>query len=153
MLVAQQALLTKILAQLIEHAVAGPYSGALDGVFIGLSKPPTGTLTSNSPFTAITEANYDGYARQPIVWRAPYVEIGGAISLQSAQTYWTPTDTLIQNTINGMFVADALTAGNLLASEIFAVPQPLAGPQNAFSLALIFALGANNNYGGSVIIN
>lgn len=153
MFVVQNTLAAKLLQAAIDHAIAGPFSGALDGVFVGLSIAPTGTLAPNSPFTAIHEAGYTGYARQPVVWRPPYIETGGANAVQSAQTYWTPTDSVLPQTITGMFVADAITAGNLLLSEMFAVPQPLGGPQNAFSLALIFALAANSNYGGSTIIN
>ncbi len=153
MLIATNVLLQKLLQDAIDHALAGPYSGGLDGVFVGLSIAPTTGQSPDSTMADITEANYDGYARQAVVWHPPYVEQGGANAVQSASLYWTPTDSTKPNTIVGMFLADANVAGNLLASEFFTAPQALAGPQSAFSLSLIFALAANTGFGGSTIIN
>lgn len=153
MLVPSYALLNKLLTQSIQHAVAGPFSGCLDGVFIGLSVAPTTGLTPSSVLAAIHEATFTGYARQAVVWHPPYIESGGAEAIVSSSTYWTPTDGVTPNTITGMFLADALTNGNLLASEQFAVPQPLAGPSNAFSLSLVVQLLASIGYGFSTAVN
>ena len=59
--------LNKLLAQTILHAQAGPYSGVLDGMFLGLGQIPTQTLSPSQGLTSITEANYTGYAGQPVV--------------------------------------------------------------------------------------
>jgi hypothetical protein len=153
MLIPMNVLLTKLLNAAIDHAVAGPFSGPLDGVYIGLSIAPTTAQAPVSTLSNITEAGFTGYARQLVVWHPAYDEAGGAIAIQSSSTYWTPSDAVLPETITGMFLADAIVAGNLLAAEMFAVPQPLAGPSNAFSLAVLFAQPPNSNYGGATIIN
>lgn len=145
--------LQKLLAQLIDHAVAGPFSGVLDGTYVGLGQTPTGTLQPNQGMSAITEANYDGYARVPVTWKGPYVNPSGSSTIQSDGSYFVPTDSTVQNTITSMFVADALTAGNLLLSMVLPNgPIFMTGPQTAFSLSLLFQLQATNNFGTALVI-
>ncbi len=145
--------LQKLLAQLIDHAVAGPYSGLLDGTYVGLGQQPTGTLTPNQGLSAITEANYDGYARLPLTWRGPYQTLSGSATLQADNVFFQATDTTVPNQITTMFVADALTAGNLLFSEV--LPGgiiPMIAPTSAFGMAVLFQLALGTNYGDVIII-
>jgi hypothetical protein len=145
--------LEKLLAQLIDHAVSGPYSGVLDGLYLGLGQTPTGTLNPSQGVSAITEATYDGYARQAITWHGPYTDALGAQAVQSAALYFTPTDATIHNSITSMFLADAITAGNLILSEIMpGGPIGMSGPANAFSIAVVFQMASGNDYGDVVVI-
>lgn len=154
MYVASTFFLEKLLAQLVDHAVVGPFSGVLDGTFCGLGQTPTGTLTPSQGLSAIKEADYDGYNRLPIVWKGPYLDVAGNSKLQADGLFFTPTDAVKPNQITSVFIADAVTAGNLLISTILPNgPIWLNGPQNAFALSLLFQLLATGNYGDVIVIS
>lgn len=145
--------LQKLLSQLVDHAVAGPFSGVLDGTFIGLGQQPTGQLNPDAGLSAITEANYDGYARLPLTWRGPYRVISGSAKLQADNVFFQATGAVVANQITSMFVADALTAGNLLFSEV--LPGgiiPMTGPTSAFGLAVLFQMAFGADLGDVVVI-
>lgn len=145
--------LQKLLAQLVDHAVAGPFSGVLDGTYVGLGQQPTGTLSPSQGLSGITEANYDGYARLPLTWRGPYQTYPGSGSLQADNVFFQATGSVVGNQITSMFVADALTGGNLLFSEILPGGLiPMTGPTSAFGMAVLFQLAIGANYGDVVII-
>lgn len=145
--------LEKVLAALIDHAIAGPYSGPLDGIFLGLGQFPTPTLNPSQSLSAITEATYTGYARQAVVWHGPYASGVYDQSIQSTSLFFTPTDGVVPNQITSIFVADAITAGHLLLSQILPNgPVFLNGVDNLLSLALSFQMLANTNFGSAVII-
>jgi hypothetical protein len=146
--------LEKLLAQLIDHAIAGPFSGVLDGTFVGLAQFPSTTLNPSDGLSALTQATYSGYARQPIVWHGPYTDGAGQQAIQSGNLYFQPTDALTPNQITMMFVADALTGGNLLFSEVLpGGPIFLTDATTAFGLSVVFQLPANANFGDAVIIH
>jgi hypothetical protein len=142
--------LDKVLSQLLDHAIAGPFSGVLDGCFVGLGQFPTPTLGPNNVIADITEANYDGYARLPLTWRGPYLNPLGQPSIQADGNYFVPT---VSNQIVMMFIADALTAGNLLLSTpLPGGPVFLSNPTTAFALSQVFQLLTGNNYGTPIVI-
>jgi hypothetical protein len=145
--------LQKLLTQLIDHAVAGPYSGLLDGTYLGLGQQPTGTLNPTQGLSAITEATYDGYARLPLTWHGPYQPQIGQATLQADGSFFAPTGSVVTNQITSMFVADALAAGNLLFSEVLPGGViPMIGVTSGFGLAVLFQLAFGNNYGDVVVI-
>lgn len=145
--------LEKLLAQLIDHAIAGPYSGVLDGLFLGLAQFPSTTLNPGDGLSKLTEATYTGYARQAVTWHGPYTDAAGQQAIQSAADYFTPTDAVTPNQITMMFLADASTSGNLILSEVLpGGPIFLNGPANAFSMSVIFQLPNGSNYGDVVVI-
>jgi hypothetical protein len=138
---------------LVDHAVAGPFSGVLDGVFIGLGQAPTGTIKPSDTLAAITEADFDGYARLALTWKGPYIDPAGAAKIQADGNYFACTDATKPNQITSMFVADALTAGNLLFSEVLpGGPIWMNALGNAFSLSVLFQLPVGVNYGDVVVI-
>jgi hypothetical protein len=146
--------LEKLLAQMIDHAVAGPFSGVLDGLFLGLGQIPTGTLNPNQGISSITEATFDGYARLAVTWSGPYTDGMGQQAIQSHSIYFTPTGSTTPNTITSMFLADALTAGNLILSEVLPGGNIiLNGPTTAFGMSVVFQLPNGSNYGDVVIIH
>lgn len=145
--------LNKLLAQLIDHAIAGPYSGVLDGLYLGLAQFPSSTLNPAQGLSALTEATYTGYARQAITWRGPYTRGVDTQTIQSDALYFTPTDAITPNQITMMFLADALTDGNLILSEVLpGGPIFLNGPENAFGISAVFEIPTDANYGDAVII-
>jgi hypothetical protein len=153
LLTLMNAMLEKILNQSADHAVAGPFSGCLDGVYVGLSVAPTTAQNPNGVLANIHEATYTGYARQLLVWHPAYIEPAGSVAIQSASLYWTPTDAVVPNIITGLFLADAITVGNLLGAEQFDVGQNLGGPSNAFSSTVLVQLLTTLGYGFSTITN
>lgn len=153
MWVVTTVLLERILAALIDHAIAGPYSGPLDGLFLGLGQFPTPGLNPSQDLTAITEATYTGYARQAIVWHGPYAIGTYDQSIQSASLFFTPTGSTVGNQITSMFLADAVTAGNLLASQLLpGGPVFLNGTDNTLPLAVVFQLLTATNFGRGVLV-
>lgn len=145
--------ITKMLAQLIDHAIAGPFNGVLDGAFLGLGQFPTQSLNPKQDLSAITEATYAGYARQPVVWHGPYAKGNYDQAIQSAALFFTPTGSGVSNQITSLFLADAITAGNLLLSEpLPGGPIFLNNPDNTFSLSLVFQMLTGTNYGDAVVI-
>ncbi len=153
MWVVTTVLIERILAALIDHAVVGPYSGPLDGLYLGLGQFPTATLNPSQALADITEATYTGYARQAVVWHGPFAVGTYDQSIQTASLFFTPTGTTIGNQITSMFLADALTAGNLLMSQVLPNgPVFLNGPDNTLPLAVIFQLLTATNFGRGVVV-
>lgn len=151
MYVPTTAFIIKVLAALIDHAIAGPYSGPLDGLYLGLSKNPTPTLNPSQGLASITEANYDGYARQAVVWHGPHSLGTYDQAIISGSLNFVPTGSVVGNQIVGMFLADALTAGNLLLSELLPNgPVFLNTPDNLLALAVNFQLLTATNFGDVV---
>jgi hypothetical protein len=74
--------------------------------------------------SALTEANYDGYSRQEVVWYKPYQGTGGPAILQGASLLFAPTDALSSNTIQGIFLSDSAVsgAGDLWAGQVLPAP-------------------------------
>jgi hypothetical protein len=114
-----------VAAGLIDHTVAGNYSGPLYGDYLGL-------FTANSTFSPasvigdLTEPTYTGYARvacEP--WVGPLYPAGVAVpTVVSANALFQVSGGSVFQTIIGWFLADAITAGNLHVLNLFPVPIP-----------------------------
>jgi hypothetical protein len=99
----------------------------------------------------IVEAGYTGYARQAVVWGAPYQATDGLQAMNAGSLSFTPTDALKPQTVVGLILADAVTAGNLLGMLLFDTPVPLNGPNQILDVLLTFGLDALGNYGTAVM--
>jgi hypothetical protein len=153
MWVVTQYLLNLILSTLTKHAVAGPFSGALDGAYVGLFITPTQPMLPTQGISSITEATYDGYARLPLTWYPPYLDPAQVPTIESAGAHFVPTGSVVANQITGVFVSDAVVAGNLLMSCFLPMPgRQMAGVLNAMTVAALFQFGVAN-YGGPTIID
>ena len=124
--------------------------GPLQGVYIGLYTAPTPPLSSQSRLADITEALYSGYARHLVQWYPPFISSDGPYTLEGRSQLYSPSDSLNGQVITGIFLADAPTGGNLLASQSL-TPNPVAlpGPTAAMIVDPEFTLGFGNNYGGA----
>lgn len=152
MYVVSTYLLNLLLTEMI--AASGTVIGALHGAFLGLAQFPSTTLNPSQGLSALTEADYNGYARQALTWSGPYTDASGQKAVQSNALYFAPTDALKPNQITMMFVASAVTAGNLLYSEVLpGGPIFLNDATNAFGISSVFQLPNGANYGDSVIIH
>jgi len=100
----------------------------------------------------ITEANYDGYARQEVVWYPTYQDLDGAQQLDGVSQYFSPVDSLIPLVITGMFMASALTGGTLwMQQPIGGAGYPLGGPTGALVVVPSIQFSPTGNFGGAVV--
>jgi hypothetical protein len=147
-----QKLLTDMANALRAHALAGPVNGSLDGTFLGLYQAGTPVLNRANVLADITEANFTGYARQALVWDAPYTDQAVLEVLEAASLHWQPTDAVVPNVITGLFIASAAVAGQLLASV--PLPSPgvgLPGPLAALTVIARFGLDFDGNWGDFIL--
>ncbi len=140
-----------VLNDLIEQNPSSGVAPSLKGVYQGLYTAPTGTPTPASTMASITEANYDGYARQAVVWFEPFLDVLGPFNLQGANMQFRPTDAVVPNTITGAFLATAITGGNLLLAAAFVQPVALSGPLTALTISPVFQLAFTSNYGRPLV--
>jgi hypothetical protein len=146
-------LLQAILDAIYGHALPSGLVGPLDAVYVGLYIAPTAPINQNSLLSNITEATYDGYARQEIVWFPTFIDQAGPQTLEGASLFFSPTDATVPNTITGIFIASALTGGVLLAAQALATPGvPLIGPSNALTVVPQFQLPFQQIYGGGQLV-
>jgi hypothetical protein len=146
--------LLRVLNDLVLKQSGGSYQGALSGIWCGLYKPPTSPITQYSTMAGITEANYDGYSRQAVVWFPPWQSTGGPEILAAQDLWYSPTDALVSNQITGVFLADAFYGGNLLAAAV--VPNPgvqLSGPATAMKVQPQYQLPFTQIYGSPAIVS
>jgi hypothetical protein len=102
-----------------------PYDGPLVGAHVGLFTAWPGSYSPTRVIGDLTEAGYTDYARQPAVFGTPYTGSDGWVSVPVGELEWRPTDAVTPNTVIGLFLASAITAGVLLGVEAFAAPVAL----------------------------
>lgn len=130
-----------------DHAVAGPFSGALDGAKLMLF---TNAITpSNTNVVAdLTVPLYTGYAAQAVTW-GPVVDLGGGTyGITSNLATFQPTGGTPNDVIQGWGLTDS-TGATLLAAGTFAAPIPIASVFDACVFAV--AIGFGGSLPGDVI--
>jgi hypothetical protein len=113
-LVPTKALLLDLLAAATQAAAGA--AGPLHTAYMGLYIAPTPLPSFNMVIADITEAGFTGYARQALVWGPAYVTQAGNVGIDGGSLHWQPSDAVTPQTISGVFIASALTAGTLLAA-------------------------------------
>ena len=147
MWVATFAFLAAVMNNLVAHNLSAFYNGVLQAVYAGLYISPTPAPTPGLILSGITEANYQGYARQPVVWFPTFIDSAGPQDLAAQNMQFTPTGSATGNTITGAFIATALTGGVLYLAATLPVPVALPSPGYALDLSPVFQLSYQNNYG------
>jgi hypothetical protein len=143
-----QHFLQGLAAAAIANVASGGYTGPLKTAYLGLCIAPTPAFNQLSLITTITEANYDGYARQEIMWGTTYQSSSQLQVIPGGSLVFQPSDSTVPNTITGAFIADALTAGNLLMGLLLPPPGvPLDSAEAALELLVRFGLDFNGNWG------
>jgi hypothetical protein len=139
-----------LLADSLTRTMGGsPTVGPLEACYLGLSVAPTPAYRFASLIADITEANYDGYARQEVVWYPPYVSTQGPVTVEGASLFFAPTDAVLAATITGVFLATAPSGGLLLGGAPLAVPYPiLANPLTALTIVPAVQLPLGAVWGG-----
>jgi hypothetical protein len=138
-------------ADLVDSQSSSP---PLNACFFGLFTAPTGSLSNTTVLADITEANYDGYARQLVTWYPPFISAAGPYLLAAHSQAFTPTDSTVPNTITGCFLASAATGGvYLCGTSILPTPIPLTGPQSTILVDCEISLPFTPTYGGPTLQN
>lgn len=150
LLVPTRALLADILAD-ITQAASGT-AGHLHAVFLGLYVAPTPVPNVNLLMADITEATFTGYARQAIVWGPPYVSQAGYEAMDAGSLHWQSSDAVTPNTITGVFIASAITAGVLLAAMKFDNPVALPDQFHLLDTLTRFALDPTAFWGDGDVV-
>lgn len=113
-------------------ALAG-VAGTLNGVLIALFKNDFAP-NQDSLIADFTEADYTGYARSTaVVWGTPFINVDGVAEMIAPGKQFQPSGTTVANTIYGYYVVDS-GGTDLVYSERFATPVPLAGPLDALPI-------------------
>jgi len=109
------------------------------------------TPTDQTVLADLTEANYDGYARQAShTWGDVFIDPNGLYSEQAQQLVFSPTGSDTMNTIYGLFVVGSDSAA-LLAVEPFDSPVPLTGPLSNLTITLRVGADRTGKWGFSVV--
>jgi hypothetical protein len=143
-----------LLLRLLQAAIRGSGAGAagpLSAAWLGLYQPPTVPITPQSTMANITEANYDGYSRQLVVWFPPYISAAGPEQMSAQDLFFMPIDPLVANQITGVFLADAFYGGSLLAAAVLPAPGvQLTGPTRALKVQPNVQLSTAQLYGAPI---
>lgn len=140
--------LASVMDALGAATISAFYESVLGKTWLGLFIAPTPAPTPAMLLANITEANYDGYARQPLVWFPTFLDAAGPQDLAAQNLHFAPNDALVPNTITGAFIVTAASGGQLYLAAMFAVPVALPGPQYALNVAPVFQMAYTANYGG-----
>lgn len=135
-----------ILTVLTEKIGSGGFTGPLNSatlVLIQAAFAPTPQTT----FGQLTEATYSGYARVTnLAWGVPVLQANGTYSQLSALSTFLAVgaSNFVGNVIWGWALIDTANPPNLLFSEAFAQPVPIAVPGDGFGLVLQNNVGPGN---------
>lgn len=120
-------------------AAAPGAAGALNAAHVGLlvDAPP---WALDMDATAATEADFDGYARKPVVWGT----IGHAPSKRSkvpiTSIRWTKTAGIVSNVIRAVGLFSAITAGDMLAVAYLGTPVEIVDELTPLDLHLVLMM-------------
>lgn len=129
----------------------GSESTQLGSASMGLLKAPfvpSPTLT----LASLTEANYDGYARQAIGNPSiPFSGTDGNEYVEGLTVQFTASDTITPNTIYGIFLTFGNSTVNLWATDALTNPFNMNGPSSRLTITPRIGLNPGGNYGLNVI--
>lgn len=103
----EDALVMSIQMDLAALAAITGAGGDLDGALVGLYKAG-GPPTRETDLSALTEADYNGYAREAVTWDAPSIADDGTPEVLGSLGEFRPTNNLAPNPeILGAFLVEA----------------------------------------------
>lgn len=149
----QTKAITRILAtSALQHVVAGNYTGALYGAYLGLFTAISPPASPDSVLADLTEATFAGYARQAVTWAAETDSSDGFAQLLGGLLSFTPTDAVTPNTIVGVFLASAITAGTLWSLEMLPAAIPLVNTHTTLNYVPAFGTLFAGDYDAGVVV-
>lgn len=134
-----------------DTVTTAPFVGAVVGLLKDHYAPGPGSVYTGD--VAIHEADFTGYAHQPLALGKVAQGQGGYVLSDSTATFqWQPTDAAKSQSIYGQFLlgADSVT---LLGVEMFNAPIPLPDANHALTVVVIVGLNAYGGYGNSLVSN
>lgn len=144
----------QVLLQLSECEASAPFSGVLCGVYVGLATGVPPGLNRSTVLAQFTEAVFPGYARLPLTWRLPYFGTNGLWNLEADCVHWQPTANLAGQIQTSVFVASALSGGQLLLADVFPGPGvDLSNVQDALTMIVRYGFDPTGNYAGYVVVD
>jgi len=141
------AAMAKILTDILDETVAGNHDGLLADAHVGLFQTGTPGFSEGRVLADIVVATYDGYARQPVVWGSVGVDPNLRQSVHGGGLLFSPTGSVTPNTLTGIFLADALVAGNLLGLAYFETPISFASIADDLTVVPVVAVPLVGNWG------
>lgn len=152
MWIATYAFLSAVMDALTAAAISAFYESVLGKCWVGLYQAPTPAPTPQLLLSGITECNYDGYARQPLVWFRTFLDASGPQIVVAQNMLFAPIDAIVPNTVTGVFVVTASAGGLLYLAAALATPVNLSGPPYSLVSQPTFQLAFTNNYGGPAVL-
>ncbi len=131
----------QVLANMLADTVLGG-NGTLVGCYLGLFTAWPG-YSFTRVLADLTAANYTGYARQLLVFGTQGTDPDERPEVESASLLFSPTDGVTPNTIIGVFLADAVAAGNLLGVGLLPAPVELNDASDDLTVAVKIAIPAD----------
>lgn len=140
------------LVNLSKHVAAGNFDGPLHGAYAAPIKAITGTPGPGMSVANITECNYTGYARQAVgTYGDPYDTVDANAAVEAPTLVFRPDDAVTPNTAVGVAYFDAITDGNLIAVDVFAVGVPLLNEFTALNYSPRVKMPFSTVYGGGAV--
>jgi hypothetical protein len=131
--------LAHVLSDVLQPASQTIVAGTLYEVYLGLFTTwPGFSLTLQR--SQLTEPTFGGYARRRITWGDEGTDKTQRPEVLGGLSQFQPTDSSASSTCIGVFLADALTAGDLIAvgllnpSVVLATPADLLGVLPRFAV-------------------
>lgn len=126
----------KVMQSMIDHATSS-FNGPLDGTYLGLFTATTG-ISPQMTLSNFTEAAFTGYARAAAgTWVGPLIPPGANYyAVLSQQVVFESTSGASNELEIGWLLADAISAGNVVAAGTFDSPIPIVGNGAGFAMSL-----------------
>jgi hypothetical protein len=143
--------LAHVLSDVLQYASQTIVPGTLNGVYLGLFTTwPGFSLTLQ--MSDLAEPTYGGYARLALTWGDQGTDKTQRPEVLGLLSQFRPTDSSASSTAIGVFVASALTAGELRAVGLLNPSVVLATPQDVLGVLPRFAVpGLLNPDWGEVV--
>jgi len=145
------ALLSGMMADLIGYDPSSGMSGVLRNCYCALFQSGSPAPSKGSTLVTQTEADYDGYARQEVVWFPTYLDVLGPQAVTAANLQFRMTNTTTPNLITQIGLVSLVTGGVLLACSELQTPVQFSALTDQLTTAPVFQLTFNSIYGGPLV--
>lgn len=134
--------LAHVLSDVLRPSSQTGFGGTLIGSYLGLFTNWTGYDPRNATLAGITEPVYGGYARVALTFGAEGWDATNHPEVLAGSQSFQPSNSSASSTIQGAFLADSLTGGNLLAAGILGTSKTMSTPEDVINLLVRVAIPA-----------
>lgn len=144
--------LAHVLSDVLRPSSQTGFGGTLTGVYLGLFTNWTGYDPRNATLAGITEPTYGGYARQAISFGAEGWDATNHPESYAGSLSYQPNNSSASSTIQGAFIVDAASGGNLVAAGVLGTPKTMGTPADVLNLLVRLAIpGAEAPSWGEIV--